>query len=150
MKISRLDIHSVGVVLAATGLVACGGCYDSHALLEQVKTDAQRNQLHEVDLGFYRTTMPHEASGPGLAAVEVQLFGTVPQYRISAIEKQLKADNYRLRFETIEAIRSASRDELAEPDLTRLRARLTKVANGVLEDAPIQSLGIEKFRVVYQ
>ena len=129
-------------------LAICGGCYDSRALLDQVRTDALRSQLHEVDLGLYRTTMPRDQATSTLTEIELRLFGTVPQYRIPAIEKQLKTDGYRLRYDTLVAIRETTSEELAEPDLKQLRARLTQVANNVLEDAPIKSIGVEKFRIV--
>jgi hypothetical protein len=129
-------------------LAVCGGCYDSQALVEQVRTDALRSQTHEVDLGLYRTTMPRDPESNSLMEIELQLFGTVPQYRIPAIEKQLKADGYRLRYDTLVAIRETTSEELAEPDLGQLRARLTHVANNVLEDAPIKSIGVEQIRII--
>jgi hypothetical protein len=138
---------SVGLASAAC-LAICGGCYDSRALVEQVRSDALRSQLHEVDLGLYRTTMPRDHDTSALTEIELRLFGTVPQYRIPAIERQLKIDGYRLRYDTLVAIRETSPEELAEPDLGRLRARLTQVVNSVLQDAPIKSIGVERFRIV--
>jgi hypothetical protein len=132
----------------ATGVASCAGCYDSQALLDQVRTDALRSRTHEIDLGFYRTTMPRDQVTNTFAEMELQMFGTVPQYRIQAIEKQLKADGYRLRAATLAAIRETSAKELAEPDLNQLRARLTVVANSVLEDAPIKTIGFEHVRIV--
>jgi hypothetical protein len=134
-------------------LAACflaGGCYDSKVLLEQVQSDALRNQLHEVDLGYYHTTMPRNPATRTYTEMELRLFGMVPQYRVGAIEKQLQSDGYRLRFETLAAIRESSEEELTEPDLTRLRARLTEVANNVLDDAPFKSIGLEDFRIEHR
>jgi hypothetical protein len=142
--------RNVLFVAAAVGVAACGGCYDSRALVDQVRTDALRNRMHEVDLGFYRTTMPRDRATNSYTEMELRLFGTVPQYRIRAIEKQLNTDGYRLRHETLAAIRETTREELAEPDLTHLRARLTKVANNILEDAPIKSIGFEQIRIIYE
>jgi hypothetical protein len=124
-----------------------GGCYDATVLVEQVQSDALRNQLHEVNLGYYHTTMPRNPATRTYTEMELRLFGMVPQYRIPAIEKQLKSDGYRLRFETLAAIRDTTEEELAEPDLTQLRARLTEVANNVLEDAPFKTVGLEDFRI---
>jgi len=134
-------------------LMACflaGGCYNSKELLEQVQSDALRNQLHEVDLGYYHTTMPRNPATRTYTEMELRLFGMVPQYRVPAIEKQLKSDGYRLRFETLAAIRETSEEELIEPDLTRLRGRLTEVANNVLDDAPFKSIGLEDFRIEHR
>ena len=60
----------------------------------------------------------------------------MPQYKIPAIEKQLKADGYKLRHDTLVAIRQTTDEELAEPNLGQLRNRLMQVANNVLDDAP--------------
>lgn len=134
--------------ILALGATSFAGCYDSHALLEQVRDEALRSTTHEIDLGFYRTTMPRDRDTNALAGLELQMFGTVPQYRIPAIEKQLKADGYRLRSATLAAIRETTAEELAEPDLAHLRARLALVANTVLADAPLQSIGFEHVRIV--
>ena len=132
----------------AMSVALSAGCYDSRALVEQVRTDALRSQTHEVDLGEYRTTMPRDPDTATLTEIELHLYGTVPQYRIPAIEKQLKADGYKLRYDTLVAIRKTTSEELAEPNLGQLRARLTQVANNVLEDAPIKTIGVEQIRIV--
>ena len=134
----------------AASLAVCGGCYDSRALVDQVRSDALRNRLHEVDLGVYRTTMPRDPVTNAAVEMKLHLFGTVPQYRIPAIKNQLKTEGYRLRFETLAAIRQTKSDELAEPDLAHLRSRLTSVVNNVLTEAPIKSVGFEDFQIVYE
>jgi hypothetical protein len=135
--------------LAFVALV-CAGCYDAHALVDQVRSDAMRNRLHEVDLGTYRTTMPRDSKTNLLMEMELHLFGTVPQYKIRAIEQRLEADGYRLRYETLAAIRATNGDELAEPDLTHLRGRLMQVVNNILADAPLKSIGIQEIKIVYE
>ncbi len=132
----------------ALSLAVLAGCIDSKALVEQVRSDALSSQTHEVDLGAYRTTMPRDPESNSFTELRLHLFGTVPQYRIPAIEKQLKADGYRLRADTLVAIRKTTNEELAEPNLGHLRSRLMQVANSVLVDAPIQSIGVEKIRIV--
>jgi hypothetical protein len=135
---------------AALAILICPGCYDSHALIEQVQTDAQRNQLHEVDLGTFRTTMPRDPKTNILMQMELHLFGTAPQYRIRAIEARLESDGYQLRSQTLMAIRETTGDELAEPDLTHLRNRLADLVNHVLVDSPVNSVGIEDLKIVYE
>ena len=151
MKLSWNPIRFRPLLLAicAACLAVCGGCYDSRALVDQVRSDALRNRLHEVDLGEYRTTMPRDPVTNASLEMKLHLFGTVPQYRIPAIKKQLKTEGYRLRFETLAAIRETSSQELAEPDLGHLRSRLTSVVNNVLTEAPIKSVGFEDFQIVY-
>src|SRR5205823_2508818 len=111
---------------------------------------ALRNRLHEVDLGTFHTTMPRDPKTNLLVQMELHLFGTAPQYRIRAIEARLESDGYRLRYETLAAIRETSGDELAEPELSHLRGRLTQVVNNVLADTPVKSIGIEEFKIVYE
>jgi hypothetical protein len=131
-------------------LLTCVGCYDAHALIEQIRIDALRNRLHEVDLGTFRTTMPRDPKTNLLMQMELHLFGTAPQYRIHAIEERLESEGYRIRSETLAAIRKTNGDELSEPDLTSLRNRLEQVVNNVLSDAPIKSLGIKDLKIVYE
>jgi len=93
--------------------------------------------------------MPRDPVTNTAVEMKLHLFGTVPQYRIPAIEKQLKTEGYRLRYETLIAIRQTSLKELAEPDLGHLRSRLTNVVNDVLTEATIKSVGFEDFQIVY-
>jgi hypothetical protein len=65
----------------------------------------------------------------------------VPRYRLAAVTKQLKNDEYRMRHETLAAVRKSTREELAEPNFAQLRARLEKALNGMLEDAPVKEVG---------
>ena len=94
--------------------------------------------------------MPRDTKTTLLMDIELHLFGTVPQYKIHSIEERLEADGYRLRYETVAAIRKTSGDELAEPDLTHLRGRLTQVVNGILTDAPLKTVGIQDIKIVYE
>lgn len=132
----------------ALSLAILPGCIDSKALVEQVRSNALSSQTHEVDLGAFRTTMPRDAESGSFTELRLHLFGTVSQYRIPAIKKQLKADGYRLRSDMLVAVRKTTSEELTEPSLGHLRARLMQIANNVLTDAPIQSIGVEKIRIV--
>jgi hypothetical protein len=137
-------------LLAATAfasVVSLAGCYNSVALIDEVCSHALRTQTREIHLGLYRTTMPRDPDTNSLTEIELRLFGTVPQYKISAIQKQLQADAPKLRYETLTAIRQTTAAELGDPDLGQLRARLMQVANRVIKDAPIQSIGVEKIRI---
>lgn len=136
------------IMSSLAAAVSLTGCYDSSALVNQVRSDALRSQTHELDLGLYRTTLPRDPDTGRLSEIELQLFGTVPQYKIATIKKQLKADEPKLRYDTLIAIRETSAEELGEPDLGKLRNRLMDVANNVIKDAPIQSIGVEKIRIV--
>ncbi len=143
-----LRASTIWLVVSTASLMLSGGCYDSAALVKQVRNDSLRNQSHEIDLGQFRTTIPRDSATNTIIEIELQLFGTVPQYRIPAIEKQLKADGYHLRAETLVAIRQTTDEELAEANLGTLRARLKQVVNSVLKNAPIKSIGIEQILIV--
>jgi hypothetical protein len=128
------------VALAAV-VGTCAGCYDGQALVEQARSVALNTRLAEVDLGMFYTTLPRDADSTSLTEVKVHIFGTVPRYRVPEIEKQLKTETYRLRHETLSAVRKSSREELAEPNFTRLRTRIESVVNGILADAPVKTIG---------
>jgi hypothetical protein len=123
------------------------GCYDSGALINEARSAAQRTRLAEVDLGTYRTTMPKDAASGSLTELEVHLFGTVPRYRVSTIEQQLQSEDFRLRHEMLAAVRQSTAGELAEPNLTQLRARIEKVVNEILKDSPVEMVGFYDVRV---
>jgi hypothetical protein len=129
------------------GLVLCAGCYDGKALIEDARSQALRTRLVEVDLGSYCTAMPREPQTSETAELSLHIFGTVPRYRVPEIEKQLEADGYRLRHETLAAVRHATPVELAEPSFDRLRARIEEVVNQNLKEAPVKSIGFYEVRL---
>jgi hypothetical protein len=126
------------------------GCYDGQALVDKARTAAQGTRLAEIDLGTFRTTMPKDPVSNSLTELELHLFGTVPRYRVPMIERQLKTEDYRLRHEMIVAVRQATVDELAEPNLARLRARIERVVNSILEEAPVEAIGFYSVQVDYR
>jgi hypothetical protein len=136
----------IGLLLATVNT----GCYDGGVLLEQARSAAQRTRSAEVDLGTYRTTLPKDAQTKSLTDLELHFFGTVPRYRVPVIERQIKAEEYRLRHEVIAAVRNSPVEELAEPNLTQLRARIEKVVNGIFEESPVNSIGFYSIRVTYR
>lgn len=132
-------------VLLAVALA--GGCYDGDALIQEVRSAALRTRLVEIDLGTYSTTMPRDRNESEAAQIKLHIFGTVPRYRIPEIEKQLRRDGYRLRHETLAAVRRSTAEELAEPNLTAIRTRLEEVFNHQLADAPVKSIGFYEVKM---
>jgi hypothetical protein len=132
------------------GLATCAGCYDGHALVERARSAAQQTRLAEVDLGTFRTTLPKNSETNALTDLKLHFFGTVPRYRVPAIERQVKAEEYRLRHEVLAALRTASVEELAEPNLTELRRRIEEVVNGILEESPVNAIGFYSLSVNYR
>jgi hypothetical protein len=129
------------VAVLSVGLALCAGCYDGDAMVKQAQSVALKSRLAEIDLGKFQTSLPRDPVTNRFTAVDIHIFGTVPRYRLAALTKQLKADEYRLRHETLAAVRKSTREELAEPTFAQLRARIEKVVNGVLEDAPVKEVG---------
>jgi hypothetical protein len=128
-------------VLLLAILAACSGCYDGEALVHAARSSALKTRLAEVDFGSYRTTLPRDEKTQSFTELKLHIFGTVPRYRVHEIEKRIKAEEYRLRHETLGAVRTTTREELAEPSLTQLRERIEKVVNEILEEAPVKSIG---------
>jgi hypothetical protein len=129
-----------GAILVVA-LALCAGCYDGSSMVKEAQSAALKTRLAEIDLGKFQTTLPRDPVTNHFTAIDVHIFGTVPRYRLAAVTKQLKADEYRVRHETLAAVRKSTREELAEPSFAQLRARIEKVVNSVLEDAPVKEVG---------
>ncbi|MEX2307641.1 MAG: hypothetical protein WD738_08620 [Pirellulales bacterium] len=125
--------------LLALGL--CIGCYDGELLVHEARSTALNTRLAEVDLGRYLTTMPRDQKNSSFTELELHVFCTVPRSRVAAVKSRLDAEEYRLRHDTLAAIRGATSEELAEPSLTQLRSRIEGVVNAILTDTPVKSIG---------
>jgi hypothetical protein len=135
-------MHLATLGLLALGLVA--GCYDGSALVKQAQSTALNASMAEVDLGEYQTTLPRDTETGAFTSLDLHVFGTVPRSRLSEIRKQLKSDEFRIRHETLTAVRQSTREDLTDPTLAKLRARIEEVVNRVLADAPIKEVGFYK------
>jgi hypothetical protein len=131
----------------SVALCLVGGCYDGEAMLKQAHSTALNTSLAEVDLGTYRTTLPRDPDTGRYLELELHIFGTVSRPRLSEVKKALKADDYRVRQETLTAVRSSTREELTDPKLAQLRARIEQVVNKVLADAPLKEVGFYQLTV---
>lgn len=127
--------------------VAFYGCYDGDALMKEAHSAVLTATLAEVDLGEFVTTLPRDHESGDLTTLNLHLFGTVTRANLSAVEKQLKGDNYKLRHETLAALRRSTRDELSDPTLAALRARILTVVNQVIADAPVKDVGFYQLTV---
>jgi hypothetical protein len=127
--------------LFALAVAACSGCYHGDALVDAARSTARNTRLAEIDFGTFQTTLPRDHKTNSFTELKLHIFGTVPRYRVPEINKQLKTEKYRLRHQTLGAVRKATRDEMAEPSLTQLRARIEAVVNEVLSDTPVKSIG---------
>jgi hypothetical protein len=129
----------------ALGLLT--GCYDGDALLKQAQSVALNTSMAEVDLGEFSTTLPRDPNSNVFKSLDLHIFGTVPRSKLADVEKQLKSDEYRVRHETLIAIRQSTRDELTDPKFGKLRARIEQAVNQVLADAPVKAVGFYQLTV---
>jgi hypothetical protein len=137
----QLDCNIQWLMCLAVSLIFFTGCYDGGEMVKRAQSAALNTRLAEVDLGKFQTTLPRDPNTNHFTAVDLHIFGTIPRYQLAAVTRQLKSDEYRLRYETLAALRQSTREELADPNFTQLRARIEKVVNGVLADAPIKEVG---------
>jgi hypothetical protein len=135
------------LALAALLLGSISGCYDGDALVTQTRSAAISTRLAEVDLGAYHTSLPRDPKTGSVTELSIHIFGNVPHYRVAAIERQLRIDEYRLRHETIAAVRATTNEELADPGLKSLRERIERIVNGILEEAPVETIGFYEVAV---
>ena len=135
------SIRSAWSLVLALAVCLVSGCYDGTALLKNAQSAALNTTLAEVDLGEFRTTLPRDPSTGTFTTLEMHIFGTVPQARLAAVERQLKNDEYRLRHETLTAVRQSSSEDLGDPSLSKIRTRIEEVVNKVLADAPVEGIG---------
>jgi flagellar basal body-associated protein FliL len=143
MRILACFIRSALVV----ALAVCPGCYDGELLLREARSTAVNTRLVEVDLGRFLTTLPRDRQNNTFAELDVHLFAAVPRSRVTAVKKQLKAEEYRLRHELLAAVRGATAEELAEPSLAGLRDRIERVVNGILNDSSVKSIGFYQLKL---
>jgi hypothetical protein len=101
--------------------------------------------LAEVDLGAFHTTLPRDPNSVSLTELKLHIFGTVARYRVPEVQKQLKTESYRLRHETLTAVRQATPEELAEPSLAKLRKRIASIVNGIFAESPVKAIGFYEF-----
>jgi hypothetical protein len=128
-------------LLLPLAVVWSSGCYDGQALLKQAQSTALSTTLAEVDLGKFQTTLPRDPTSGQFTSVDLHIFGTVPRSRLSTVQHEVEVDEYRLRHETLSAVRQSTREELTDPTLAKLRTRIEKVVNQVLTDGPVTEIG---------
>jgi hypothetical protein len=131
----------------AVGTTVLGGCYDGDALVKQAQSTALNSSMAEVDLGKYRTTLPRDPNTGRYYELEMHIFGTVPRSRLSEAKKLIKGEEFRVRQETLTAVRQSTREELSDPTLAELRARIEQVVNKVLAEAPLKEIGFYQLTV---
>ncbi|HVT28703.1 MAG TPA: hypothetical protein VHE81_11875, partial [Lacipirellulaceae bacterium] len=112
MRIAVSFKHCVGgtcsTAILAFALLASGGCYDGTEMLKEAQSAALNTRLAEVDLGTFETTLPRDPDTSHFTELNLHIFGTVPRYRLAAVTRQLKTDEFRVRYETLTAVREST------------------------------------------
>jgi hypothetical protein len=137
----RLARRPTTMLLAGLLAVSTCGCYDGQELVIQARSTALSTSLAEIDLGSFHTSLPRDPKSGLITELGLRIFGNVPHYRVAAIDRQIAIEEYRLRHEIIAAVRATSNEELAEPSLKSLRARIELIVNGILEESPVEAIG---------
>jgi hypothetical protein len=143
----KLAGRKMPLVLAGLVVVVHSGCYDGEVLVTQARSAALNTRLAEIDLGSFHTSLPRDPKSGLITELGLHIFGNVPHYRVSSINRQMTIEEYRLRHEIIAAVRATSNEELAEPSLKSLRARIEHIVNGILEEAPVEAIGFYKVAI---
>lgn len=130
-----------GIALLVLGATLLAGCYDGESLVREARSATTSPRLAEVDLGIFQVTLPRDPRSGLWTDLNLHIFGTVPRSRRSAVKKQLQANEYLLRHETLAALRGTDAEELTDPELAQLRQRVQRVVNELFPDTPVQSIG---------
>lgn len=132
---------------AALGL-GCAGCYSGDKLVEKVRHRALRTRIDEIQLGSFRVTRPRDERTGEMTEVQLELYGESQRYKINEIEDEIELKAAIIEDETIRTLREASQQELTEPNLDQLRARLLTMLNETIEGAPLVSIGFRQIRFI--
>ncbi|MEN0109840.1 MAG: flagellar basal body-associated FliL family protein [Planctomycetota bacterium] len=124
------------------------GCYDGDGLVEKVRNRAIRTRLEEIAIGDFRVTLPRDPTTGDMTEVELRVFGESQRYKLNEIEAALADKAPVIEDHVVRSLREAEHDELVEPNLTRLRQRLTTTVNELLEDDPLVTVGFYDIRFV--
>ncbi len=130
--------------------LALPGCYNSGQMVERARNRALATRLEEVDLGSYRITLPFDELSGARTELVLELVGTARRYRTGDIENRVESQRCLLRQGTIAAARLTTPEELADPQMAALRARLLAVTNDVLGDDAVDTLAIAELLIIPQ
>lgn len=140
--------RSILASLLVIATVALSGCYNGEQIVERARNAAIRGRLEEVPLGYFRTTLPSNATELWRMEMEIELFLTAKRYRVDALQKALDGCEHRMRQDLLIAIRQTTAEEIADPKLTALRERLLNVTRAHVDKPPFHSLGIRQVRFI--
>jgi hypothetical protein len=132
-------------LLPAACCLLSAGCYDSAVMLERVRNAALKQQLEEVDLGEYQVSLPRRLDSGEAVEIVIHMVGQLPRYRVKEVSKLLEEKLFLIRSETVMTLRNCPPEELTEPDLAQLKARLLKLTNDALGEKLVEDVVLREF-----
>ncbi len=142
------SLHLRLTVSLLAGWLLLPGCYNDEQLVQEVRNNAIRARLEEVDLGHFRTTLPRDPNSSSRIEVDLELYGTTARYKVAELEEAIEAVQHRLRQALLQAIRQTTVEEMDDPNLKQLRQRLFKVTNAELGETPLNDVGLRLVRFI--
>lgn len=121
------------------------GCYDSAEMLQRVRNAALKQQLEEVDLGQYQVSLPRRLDSGEAVEIAIHMVGQLPRYRVKEVSKLLEEKLFLIRSETVMTLRNCPPEELTEPSLAQLKARLLKLTNDALGEKLVEDVVLREF-----
>jgi flagellar basal body-associated protein FliL len=142
------------ILLLGLGLSACalGGCKSKQSFqLDGVDVLPPVEELKEVPLGEYQIPIPivddrsqSKLTRHNRLQLDFKLFALVSPKEKSELEDSWTKHEGQIRDQVINVCRSATLDELQEPEFATLKARLTEVLAAKLGDKPLRQLVINE------
>jgi len=127
--------------------IALPGCADSQAQKQQRAETPEQEKAKtqvEVDLGEYRFKTLRPASGATLK-MSFHLHGVIDREDVEQFAQLWKTHRLRVRDQVLVTVRSSEWQELSNPDLTMLRARILWWVNKALGEEIVRKVILSRY-----
>ena len=139
-------VHWVwAVLLCATPFAS--GCYNGDALVERIRSRAISTRLEEIDLGHIRVTLPRDAQIDETVEMHVHLFAHAARHKIDDLKEELELKSFLINDELLTTFRNFTSEDLADPELNRVRDSVLATMNELLDEPVLSSLGLYDFYI---
>lgn len=134
------------IVMAAVLSTGCGS-ESPNVSFEHLHISPAKEELSEFSLGNYSVPIPvvvdrtsDVAQRENRLELDFELYALVTPQHAAELEENWKRHEGKVRDQVISACRDASLEELAEPELATLKARLTDAVQAQLGDHEVRRL----------